>query len=219
MEPIGQEGAHAALTAWANYYVITGSAAAALTGLQFVVQTLIAQADVAVPTGGGQTEHATAAFGTPTVVHFAAALLLSAGLSAPWPSVAGVRLVLVAAGVGGLAYVGVVLRRARRQTTYQPVVEDWVWHVALPAGAYGGVAAAAGLVRDAGAALFVVAAMTLLLLCVGIHNAWDTVAYLTARRQSAPTPARPPEAPRPEVPGTESERGRRRDRSAAGPNP
>lgn len=185
MDLTGPEWARAALAPWANYYVITGSAAAALTGLQFVVQTLIAQRDVPAPTGGAD-EHAVAAFGTPTVVHFASALLLSAGLSAPWPSLAGLRLVLLAAGIGGLVYAGVVLRRARRQTAYRPVMEDWVWHIALPAGAYGGVAAAAALVRDSEAALFVIAAMTLLLLCVGIHNAWDTVAYLTADAQSAP---------------------------------
>ena len=195
MDLTGPEAAHAALAPWTNYYEITGSAAAALTGLQFVVQTLIAQREVPVPAGGA-TDHATAAFGSPTVVHFVASLLLSAGLSAPWPSFVSLRGVLLAAGAGGLAYAGVVFRRTRRQTVYRPVLEDWVWHVCLPAGAYGGVAAA-GLVRDPGAALFVVAAMTLLLLCVGIHNAWDTVAYLTGRSQPAPAPDGAPPAPAP----------------------
>ena len=190
MNPIGQEAAHAALAPWSTYYEITGAGAAALTGLQFVVQTLIAQRGAPAPTVGS-AEHATAAFGSPTVVHFAAALLLSAGLSAPWPSLAALRVVLVAAGLVGLAYAGVVLRRTRRQNAYRPVLEDWVWHVVLPACAYGGVAAA-GLVRAPGAALFVVAAMTLLLLCVGIHNAWDTVAYLTARPTAPTEPAPAP---------------------------
>ena len=192
--------ARAALTPWGNYYVITGSAAAALTGLQFVVQTLIAQRDAA-PRAAAQgdaaqgdtpmlaaatAEHTVAAFGTPTVVHFAAALVLSAVMSIPWPAFAPLRLVLLAAGVGGLVYAGVVFRRTRRQTMYRPVFEDWAWHVVLPAGAYGGFAVAAGLVRDVTAALFVVAAMMLLLLCIGIHNAWDTVTYLTAGAQPAP---------------------------------
>lgn len=210
MDPTGPPGAHAALAPWANYYVITGSAAAALTGLQFVVQTLIAQRDpsprdpsprdASAPAGpeplgggppGGATEHATAAFGSPTVVHFSAALLLSAALSAPWPSIAALRGALLAAGVGGLAYAGVVLRRTRRQTAYRPVLEDWVWHVCLPAAAYGAVAATAALVPDVAVALFAAAGATLLLLCVGIHNAWDTVAYLSARPARAPAdPAR-----------------------------
>lgn len=213
------QAARTALAPWESYYVITGGAAAALTGLQFVVQTLIAQrdvapADAAAPTGGA-SEHATAAFGSPTVVHFAAALLLSAGLSAPWPSLGGLRLALLAAGVGGLGYAGVIFRRTRRQTAYRPVLEDWVWHVALPAAAYGGVAAAAGLVRNVGAALFVVAAMTLLLLCVGIHNAWDTVAYLTSRPQ--PTPGRPPDALPPSAPAPVSERVGDPDGQTSGP--
>lgn len=33
---------HATLITWTDFYLITGTAAAALTGLQFVVQTLLA---------------------------------------------------------------------------------------------------------------------------------------------------------------------------------
>jgi hypothetical protein len=33
---------HTNLAAWANFYLVTASAAAALTGLQFIVQTLMA---------------------------------------------------------------------------------------------------------------------------------------------------------------------------------
>lgn len=186
MTPAGAmaAAAHAALEPWESYYVVTGGAAAALTGLEFVVQTLISEADV--PTlKGAAVERTTAAFGSPTVVHFAAALMLSAGLSMPWPSLAGLRLVLLVAGVLGLVYAGVVLRRTLGQDAYRPVLADWIWHVALPAAAYGGVAAA-GVVQDPGVGLFVVGAMTLLLLCVGIHNAWDTVAYITARANAEP---------------------------------
>src|SRR3989442_5565179 len=62
---------------WENFYVIIGSSAAALTGLQFVVIVLGAEArSVRGPELG--------AFGTPTVVHFCAVLLVSAILSVPW---------------------------------------------------------------------------------------------------------------------------------------
>src|SRR5262245_38998679 len=63
---------------WESFYVIVGSSAAALTGLQFVVLTLIADSAV------GASAAEVAAFGTPTVVHFSAVLLMSAILSAPW---------------------------------------------------------------------------------------------------------------------------------------
>ena len=67
-----------ALTAWQNFYVIIGSSAAALTGLQFVVIVLGAG------TNWIPSLPATRAFGTPTVVHFCAVLLVSAILTAPW---------------------------------------------------------------------------------------------------------------------------------------
>jgi hypothetical protein len=69
------------LKEWVNFYMIVGAAAGALIGLQFVVLTLIAERPPL------RAEEAGAAFGTPTVVHFGAALLLSAVLSAPWHAI------------------------------------------------------------------------------------------------------------------------------------
>src|SRR3954463_15457830 len=77
-----QEAAHLPLTQWENFYVIVGSSAGALTGLQFVVMTLIAESSIS----GGMS--GVRAFGTPTIVHFCAVLLVSAIISAPWPSLA-----------------------------------------------------------------------------------------------------------------------------------
>ena len=190
---------HTTLATWANFYLITGSAAAALTGLQFVVQTLIASA----PNRTASTvdpESTIAAFGTPTVVHFSLALLLSALLCAPWTGYEVFRATLGVLGVGALVYAAVVLRRTLRQQNYKPVMEDWVWHIMLPAVAYAAVLVTAVLLgRGAEGPLFIVAGATLLLLCVGIHNAWDTVAYLSARvmrrsdSEGQPAPARRPE--------------------------
>jgi hypothetical protein len=167
------------LAGWGNFYQVTGAAAAALTGLQFIVQTLLAS-NAFRPVAGGDPEGGTAAFGTPTVVHFSLALLVSAVLCAPWPESGGLRATLGAFGAGALVYSAVVLRRARRQQIYVPVMEDWVWHILLPAAAYASILLAAVLLgRGAEGPLFVIAAATLLLLCIGIHNAWDTVTYLT----------------------------------------
>src|ERR1700704_3304769 len=86
------------LTGWESFYVIVGSSGGALIGLQFVVITLIAdRRDLA--TGG-----ALSAFGTPTVVHFTGALLVSAIMSAPWPSLLPLSIALAICGLGGLAY-------------------------------------------------------------------------------------------------------------------
>ena len=166
------------LEAWASYYVIVGSSAGALTGLQFVVLTLITEAGVL--RGSGET---LAAFGSPNVVHFCAALLLSALLTAPWPGTVLPGLAVAAIGAGGLAYSIVVLRRARRQRDYRPVFSDWAWHAALPMLAYAAlVLAGATLSRAPVALLYLVAAAALLLVFIGIHNAWDTVTYVTLER-------------------------------------
>src|SRR5437867_13116458 len=59
------------LAAWESFYVIVGSSAAALTGLQFVVIALIAES------GRRSTSKEITAFGTPTIVHFCAVLLIA----------------------------------------------------------------------------------------------------------------------------------------------
>src|SRR6266702_4714225 len=87
------------LTSWQSFYVIIGSSAAALTGLMFVVVTLIAGVRVRSSSG------TIAAFGTPTVVHFCLALLVAAILSAPWQVLWIAGLLLGLCGLGGVAYI------------------------------------------------------------------------------------------------------------------
>ncbi len=81
-------------------------------------------------------------------------------------------------GLSGLVYAALVARRLRVQTVYQPVFEDWLFHVLLPFAGYAMLAGAAGAAYShTRAALFVVGAAVLLLLFIGIHNAWDIVTY------------------------------------------
>ena len=159
------------LAAWDSFYVIVGSAAGALIGLQFVVVTLIAQRPTPASPDGS------AAFGTPTVVHFGTALLLAALSRAPWPSIAAPAVLWVVVGCGGIAYVAIVLRRMRRQGVYEPQFEDWLFHIVLPMAAYAVLTVSAFAVLLAREALFGIAAASLLLLFIGIHNAWDAVSY------------------------------------------
>src|SRR5581483_5082816 len=127
---------------WNSFYVIVGSAAGALIGLQFVVISL-----VATRTRAG-TADAGAAFSTPSVVHFCVVLLLAAVASVPWHAISAVAMAWGFVGVGGIAYTGVVVRRMRVQTIYRPVFEDWVFHVLLPFAAYAMLAAAAYVARS-----------------------------------------------------------------------
>jgi len=71
------------------------------------------------------------------------------------------------------------MHRARRQTDYKPVLEDWLFHSVFPFGAYTAVVIAAVALRAyPERALFAVAAAVLALVLIGIHNAWDTVTYV-----------------------------------------
>lgn len=162
-----------ALSGWENFYVIVGSSAGALIGLQFVVITLIAD----IPLGHGAAQ-AGQAFATPTIVHFGAVLLLAGILTAPWNGIAPVAVLWGLLGLGGVVYSAIVTRRLRQQPAYKPEFEDWLFHVLLPFAAYTILAASALAARShSSAALYGVAAVTLLLLFVGIHNAWDAVTY------------------------------------------
>ena len=170
-----QEAMAPIFSPWESFYVIVGSSAAALTGLQFVVIALVA--DVR----GRSSPETIDAFATPTVVHFCAALLISALLSAPWHTIGSVAVILSVAGIAGLVYCGVVIRRAQRQTGYQPVFEDWLWHSALPFAGYAVLLIAAiSLKLHLTGALFAIAGVALVLLFIGIHNAWDTVTFIVA---------------------------------------
>lgn len=157
---------------WNSFYVIVGSAAGALIGLQFVVMMLIAERPPI------RVAEAGAAFATPTIVHFGTALLLSALLCAPWKTITIAAALWGIMGFSGVTYAVIVARRVRMQTTYQPEFEDWLFHVLLPMAAYVIIAISAfAAFSHTHEALFGVGAAALLLLFIGIHNAWDSVAY------------------------------------------
>src|SRR5262245_54978338 len=174
------EVARQSLSDWWDFYVILASSAAALTGLQFVVIALVN--DMRQPA----SEQTISAFSTPTVVHFALALLTSAIVTSPWPMLWQAALAVGACGIGGFIYQLVVLRRARKQTQYTPVLEDWIWHVVLPFIAYAALTTAAELlVRHQTWAPFGIASAVLLMVFIGIHNAWDTVTYVAVQRTTS----------------------------------
>lgn len=160
------------LAKWDNFYVIVGSAAGALIGLQFVVLTLIAQRPSRNLAEGG------AAFGSPTTVHFSSVLFLAALLHAPWNSISEAAWAWGALGMVGVAYSLIVIRRVRSQSTYKPVFEDWLFHTVTPLISYAALTVAAfQAAPHTRQSLFWVGGAALLLLFTGIHNAWDSVAY------------------------------------------
>lgn len=162
------------VSGWENFYVIAGSSAGALTGLTFVVISLISGARMR------STSWGVGAFTTPTIVHFSAVLLVSMILSAPWPALWQAGIVLAACGLVGAAYAAIVVRRLRRREAYDPLVEDWLWYATFPLAAYVALFVMAVLLEsNPTPALFGIGAVMAALLLIGIRNAWDMVTYIT----------------------------------------
>ena len=111
------------------------------------------------------------------MIHFEVVLLLSALVNAPWNDVATAAVLWGIMGVIGVVYSVRVARRLRLQTAYETVFEDRLFHVVLPVTAYAMLALSACATSFHRAAQFVTGAAVLLLLFIGIHNAWDTVTY------------------------------------------
>lgn len=186
------------LKAWTDFYVIVGSSAAALTGLMFVVITLVAGLRART------TRDGIAAFSTPTVVHFCVVLLIGASVAAPWPALTYVSGLLTVAALVALAYSVRIVARANAVEEYEPDFEDRVSYMILPIVAYSiMLLAAAALAFRPAPALFGLAGTSLLLIFLGIHNAWDVVTYVGVQRLAAeqaeekatgaaPPSARPP---------------------------
>lgn len=179
------------ISSWTDFYVIAGSSAGALIGLQFVVITLIASTPVA-----DRGAEASRTFATPTIVHLSSVLLLAAIMTAPWRGLRAPAWTWGILGLCGVVYAALIIHRIRRSTAYRPELEDWLFYGLLPVAAYAllGISALASPAHFRGA-LFAVAIGALILLFTGIHNAWDSVTYhvfVSRRRADTGTPeARP----------------------------
>jgi hypothetical protein len=160
------------LTEWDSFYLIVGSAAGALIGLQFVVMTLVAERPLL------RIADAADAFATPTINHVCATLLLAVLLRAPWHGIGIPAALWRLLGLIGVLYTAIVARRMNSQTTYRPAFEDWLFHTLLPLAAYALLAVSYfAVTTHTREVLFGVGAATLLLLFSSIHNAWDAVTY------------------------------------------
>ncbi|HEY4975554.1 MAG TPA: hypothetical protein VII41_18220 [Steroidobacteraceae bacterium] len=168
------------LDRWDNFYVIVGSSAAGLTGLTFVVIALASDAKV-VRLSGLRT------FITPIVLHFGAALWISALLCIPGHTPISLSACMIVTGATLSAYgATTTYRMVRGRREYRPALTDWIWNATLPSLCYLALLVA-GLwaLRQPAAALYVIGASALILLFVGIHNAWDLAVWITVERPAA----------------------------------
>jgi hypothetical protein len=166
------------LEGWDNFYVILGSAAAGLLGLTFVVIALISDTRRANLAG-------TSGYITPTIIHFGTVLGLSCFLSVPRQNVTSISIGSGAAAIGLLIYTGVITSNMRRfASNYVPVLEDWIWHVMLPAIAYAALLAMSFLLWHLPRqSMYGIASSLMLLLFVGVHNSWDVAISVTIQKK------------------------------------
>lgn len=108
---------------------------------------------------------------------------MSAILNAPWRSLVAAGTLTGLAGLFGIVYVLRVMYRTRRQNVYRPDFEDWICYTILPFVAYGAIFVSAIVLNAIPAtALFALAAGVILLIFIGIRNAWDIVTYIATGR-------------------------------------
>ncbi len=163
--------------------MIMGTGAASLTGLMFIVITLIAD----IERHESILNAGISAFNTPTVVHFCAVLLMTLILTAPWPAFSSVSLALGLLGLGGGFYFLIVRWRMRRVPGYDTPLKDWVWYLIVPLSMYIAlIVTAIMLPTNPALTLYFINAVMVALLFIGIRNSWDLLTFLAVERSNNP---------------------------------
>ncbi len=165
------------LHVWHDFYLLIGTASATLIGLMFVA------ASIASSYMSEQSKAGLQAFFSPTVVHFAAVLIICVVLSAPlrtWAVLGGLVLAIGAVGVGYSSTVWV--RMGRGGFTAKIDLADRFWYALSPVAGHLLVVAAGivALLRHE-LSLELMAIAIVLLLLAGLRNAWDITAWAVTR--------------------------------------
>jgi uncharacterized RDD family membrane protein YckC len=94
-----------------------------------------------------------------------------------------------AGGLTGLTFVVIASNIRHNLGNYLPVREDWIWNVIMPGIGYGALLSMAILLwRHPDPNLYGVSAASMLLLFIGIHNAWDIAVWMTLRKHEGTAP-------------------------------
>jgi hypothetical protein len=164
------------LDGWHAFYILLGTAAAALVALLFV----------AVSIGAGflsrESASATRTFMSPVIFHYASVLFLSLIALIPTHTAISLAAAIGVVAAVGLLYSVMILIRVIRDPVGDTA--DALAYGACPLVAFAAALAAAWLLlahADAGANVLATALLVLLL--VNIRNAWD-LAVALARRQT-----------------------------------
>ena len=161
---------------WQTFYQMTGEAAATLTGLLFVIISLVAGREGAATSNGARL------FTSPIVFHLTSVLVISGLALAPCYRPAAPIVLITAWSLGALAYSTRNLIGILRIPETSHWSDLWFYGVA-PFAAYAVMAAAeVGVFLHWPYAIYTVALSLLGLLLLGIRNAWDLATFLAPRR-------------------------------------
>jgi hypothetical protein len=167
---------HKQLEAWHDFYVVVGTAGAALTGLLFVMVSL------GPHVVAHHTHTGVRAFISPIATHFTTVLIASCVMlipNLPLPLLGGS---IALGGAGGAAYTVWTRVHKRWRENKLPVL-DGIWFVALPFFGYLLTLAAGTLIAiENPLGFYGIAAAVLLFVVVAIRNAWDVVIWLTQQQ-------------------------------------
>lgn len=167
------------LVAWHDFYLLIGSAAGTLIGLTFVAASVGAGAAL-----NAQRAANWQSFLTPTVLHFSAVLIACLIALSPLGGMLG-PLLLAVGSTGFVCGVGQWRELRRRGLTRKLDPTDRLLYVRLPLAAYAllGISSVV-LLLHAGHGLPLLALALVLLLALGIRNAWDMTIWIATRRPS-----------------------------------
>ncbi len=162
---------------WHDFYALIGTAAASLIGLMFVSASV---------SGGYMTEErrpGIRAFFSPTIFHFAATLVACLIACVPVLTWTLLGALLLACGLAGLGYSGSVWRQMGQRGLLQQIDgEDRLWYAQAPVVCHLLVVlAAALLLARLPEGTYLLAPALVLLLLVGIRNAWDITLWVVMR--------------------------------------
>jgi hypothetical protein len=168
------------LAQWHEFYVLLGTAAAALVALLFVAVSIA----TSVLTPDPQSRANTATYMSPVVFHYANILFLSLIALVPTQTWESFGITIGLASIGSVLYSAHVAVRVHRNPISD--LADRFAYGAVPVLCYmAGLASVWLLLNEQSAGLNVLAGAALLLLVVNIRNAWDLMLSL-ARRVNQP---------------------------------
>ncbi len=158
---------------WDTFYLLTGTSAAALVGMMFVVTTLTAE--IATE----RVERGIIIYQNPTIFHLGAIFLASALAVMPEHLLMATAALLLILGIVGAVYSALTLRRTiESYEFYRSTLADRAFYGALPCLLYLALAAgAAAAFASSDLAAETIGAAALALLLVSIRNAWDVARF------------------------------------------